>query len=233
MSDTKFRTDNSRYRQVAQNKLTFPQKMLALCTVMLLLSVPDIGRAQTQAAHKLAGFVLGGKMADYRDRVQQDTTLPIRYFESLREVETVPLKGYKTAVVIYGTCIQPERIVRLKFKYADSSRAFYEELLAHFKELYGDPDEWLGDAFHTVLAWKWSFIDENKNKISLILQHNTQNEEEKEGNAVKLTLWNLMREEARCFENRSKQAPANQNKNQISDLQKPNSIDWNWLVPQP
>ena len=233
MSDTTFRSFNSRYDKVMQNILTFPQKLFVLCSVILLISAPDIGRAQTQAPHRLAGFVLGGNMADYRDRVQEDTTLPIRYFESLKEVETVPLKGYKTALVIYGTCIKPDRILRLKFKYADSSRAFYEELLKHFKDLYGDPDEWLGDAFHTVLAWKWSFIDENKNRISLILQHNTLNEEEKEGNAVKLTLWNLMSAEARCFEDRSNQAPANQNQNQTLDLEKPSSIDWNWLVPQP
>jgi hypothetical protein len=188
MLDIKIRSYDGRYGKVVKNSLISFKKVFVLWGVMLLISLPGIGQAQARVPHRLAGFVLGGNMADYRDRVQEDTTLPIRYFESLKEVETVPLKGYKTALVIYGTCIKPARIMRLKFKYADSSRAFYEELLKRFKELYGDPDEWLGDAFHTVLAWKWSFIDENKNNISLILQHNTQNEEEKEGNAVKLTM---------------------------------------------
>ena len=148
-------------------------------------------------------------------------------------METVPLKGYKTALVLYGTCIKPARIVRLKFKYADSSKAFYEELLKRFKQLYGDPDEWRGDAFHVVLAWKWSFMDEHNNDISLILQRNTRDEEEKEGNAVKLTMWNLMRAEARCFESQSKETQADQDQNQTLNLEKSNSIDWNRLVPQP
>ncbi len=233
MLDIGFKTHKLRDAKIAQKKSPAYQKLFVLWSVMFVISLPGIGRSQPQAPHRLAGFVLGGNIADYADQIRRETILPIRYLESLKEAETVPLKGYKTALVIYGTCIKPARIVRLKYKYADSSKAFYDELLKRFKRLYGDPDEWRGDAFHVVLAWKWSFMDENNNDISLILQHNTRDEEEKEGNAVKLTMWNLMREEARCFESRVEEAPAEQDRNQTFAPQRPKSIDWNWFVPQP
>ena len=152
------------------------------------------------APHELAGFVLGGLMDEFKNQVEMDTALPIRYLESLKEVEAKEIKGYKTGLVTYGTCIEPSRIVRLKFKYADNSKNFFEELLERYKEKLGKPDEWRGDPFHIVIAWKWSFTDKDGNNISLILQHNTRDEEEKQGNAVKMTMWNLMLDEDRCFQ---------------------------------
>ena len=79
--------------------------------------------------HELAGFVLGGPMNDFKEKVEMDTVIPIRYLESLKEVEAKHIKGFKTGLVAYGTCIEPSRIVRLKFKYADNSKRFFEELL--------------------------------------------------------------------------------------------------------
>jgi hypothetical protein len=88
---------------------------------MLLLSLggPDI--VQADAPHDLAGFVLGGRMNEFKDQMQMDTVIPTRYLESLKEVEAAEIKGFKTGLVTYGTCIEPPRIVRLKFKYADNS----------------------------------------------------------------------------------------------------------------
>jgi hypothetical protein len=94
-------------------------------------------------------------------------------------------------LVTYGSSIEPSRIVRLKFKYADNSKRFFDELLKRYKANLGKPGEWRGGPFHIVIAWKWSFTDRDGNDISFILQHNTRDEEEKQGNAVKMTLWNL------------------------------------------
>jgi hypothetical protein len=155
-----------------------------------------------------------------------DTALPIRYLESLMEVEAKEIKGYKTGLVTYGSCIEPSRIVRLKFKYADNSKRFFEELLKRYKSNIGKPDEWRGDPFHIVIAWKWSFRDKDGNNISLILQHNTR--EEKKGNAVKMTMWNLMLDENRCFEQKHPEISAPPN----FKFKDPADVDWKPLIPR-
>jgi hypothetical protein len=180
------------------------------------------------APHELAGFVLGGRMDAFKDQVEMDTVLPTRYLESLKEVEAKELKGFKTGLVTYGTCIEPSRIVRLKFKYADNSKRFFEELLERYKANLGKPDEWRGDPFHIVIAWKWSFTDKDGNNISLILQHNTRDEEEKQGNAVKMTMWNLMLDEDRCFEQKHSETSAPPN----FTFKDPAKVNWNPLIPR-
>ena len=121
-----------------------------------------------------------------------ETSLPIRHMESTREVEIKPIKGFKNGLIAYSTCAAPNRIVRIKLKYSDSSKTFYEKLKKHIDARFGKCDEYRGDPFHIVVAWKWSFIDKDNNKISLILQHNTRDEEEKMGNSIKLTMTNLL-----------------------------------------
>ena len=134
----------------------------------------------------------------------------------------------QSGLVTYGTCIEPSRIVRLKFKYADNSKRFFDELLERYKVNLGKPDEWRGDPFNIVIAWKWSFTDKDGNNISLILQHNTRDEEEKQGNSVKMTMWNLMLDEDRCFEQKHPEAGGSPSFT-FSD---PDSIDWKPLVPR-
>jgi hypothetical protein len=182
-----------------------------------------------EAPHELAGFILGDKMAAHMQDVKPETVLPVRYLESLKEVETRDIWGYKNGLIAYTTCATPPRIVRIKFKYADASKAFYDALLKRFKERFGEPDEYRGDPFHIVVAWKWSFTDKNNNDISLILQHNTRDEEEKMGNAVKLTMWNLLNEELRCFEKKHPEAAASASAG--FKFNPSESIDWNHFIP--
>lgn len=189
---------------------------------------PSICQA-AEAPHELAGFVLGGNMDAYMQNVDPETVLPVRYLESLKEVETRDIWGYKAGLIDYTTCITPPRIVRIKFKYADASKAFYDALLKRFKERFGEPDEYRGDPFHIVVAWKWSFKDKHNNDISLILQHNTRDEEEKTGNAVKLTMWNLFNEEMRCFEKKQPKAAASGSTG--FKFNPSESIDWNHFIP--
>lgn len=183
------------------------------------------------APRELAGFVLGDLLDHHRKRLREDTVLSTRFFESLKEVETIPLIGYKSSLAYYGTCRQPLRIVRLKFKYADPSKEFYSELLERFTIRFGEPDKWRGDPFGIVLAWKWSFLDPKGNDISLILQHNLKDEEEKKGNAVKLTAWNLMQAEFRCFEKKTGGLTGG-DKDRGFDFREGRKIDWDWFVPK-
>ena len=128
-----------------------------------------------------------------------ETALPIRYMENIKEVEVKPIKGFKSGLIAYSSCTSPGHIVRIKLKYKDSSKTFFEDLLNGIKKKYGEPDEYRGDPFQILIAWKWSFIDKESNRISLTLQHNSQDADEKKGNAIKLAMTNMIEEDQRCY----------------------------------
>jgi hypothetical protein len=184
------------------------------------------GVCLAQVPHQVGGFTLGTNIADSKDRVKMETALPIRYNTFLHEVEIKPREGFKSGLIAYGTCAEPGRIVRIKLKYADSSKQFYEALLKHFKKKFGEPIEYRGDPFQVVIAWKWSFVDKNDKRISLTLMHNSRDEEEKMGNAVKLTLHNLIEKERRCFE---KKQPGSQETYLQETVRHPN---WEVFIPR-
>jgi hypothetical protein len=202
------------------------KKYVVFGLLMLISGMPHGVRAE--APRSLAGFVLGGRMSDFENRVDMNTVIATRYLESLKEVEAKEIRGYKTGLVTYGTCIQPPRIVRLKFKYADSSKSFFDALLKRYKMNLGQPDKWRGDPFHIVIAWKWHFTDKDGNRISIILQHNTRDEEEKQGNSVKMTMWNLMLDEDRCFEKHHPETAKPPN----FTFKGPDSVNWTPLIPR-
>ncbi len=203
------------------------KKIMILGVIGIITLVLNGGYA-AEVPHQLAGFVLGGEMNDYKDLLKLDTILPIRYFETLKEVEIKEIEGFKTGLITFGTCSEPWKVVRFKFKYADSSKKFYNKLLKRFKKRFGEPNEWRGDPFHIVLAWKWSFTDKDNNRISLILQHNTRDQEEKKGNSVKMTMWNLIEKETLCHEKKR----AETGKKSPKTGRKSKKIDWNIFIPR-
>ena len=176
------------------------KKKVGIGMAVLLLFIPGITLAE--APHQVGGFVLDQNIKKFEDRVIIDTALPVRYAENIKEVEIKFTQGFKSGLIAYGTCARPGNIVRIKLKYADSSKQFYEDLLKKFKKRFGEPNEYQGDPFHIVVAWKWSFVDQQNHRISLILQHNSKDEEEKMGNAVKLTDTTLMEEDLLCYKNK-------------------------------
>jgi hypothetical protein len=163
----------------------------------LLLSVPTMTLAE--APHQVGGFVLNQNIAEFKGRVIMDTALPVRYMENIEEVEIKLSKGFKSGLIAYGTCANPGHIVRIKLKYMDSSKGFYKDLLKRFKKRFGEPDEYRGDPFHILVAWKWSFVDTQNHRISLTLQHNSMDAEEKKGNAVKIADTTQIEEDGLCF----------------------------------
>ncbi len=172
--------------------------ILAVMGVLILSGVTWAGGAPKT----LAGFELGLDVGNFKELLDMDTVLPVRHLESLKEVETKESPGYKSGLVYYSTCIEGQPVIRVKLKCADSSEKFFDDLLAQYRKRFGAPDEWRGDPFKIVVAWKWSFTDENGDRIGLIIQHNRLDEEEKKGNSIKLTNNTLMEKEFACFDAR-------------------------------
>ena len=151
-----------------------------------------------KAPQQIAGLVLGEQIATFVDLVQMETAIQLRDRKYLREVRIREIDGYRSGTVSFGNCNKPGQIVRIKLKYEYSDKKFYNELLDQFKKKFGEPDEWRGDPFHVIIAWKWSFTDEDNNKISLILQH-SRDEDYKWGNSVKFTNTTLLEQEQNCY----------------------------------
>jgi hypothetical protein len=196
----------------------------------LFLIVIGIGLAYgtclAETPSQVAGFKLGTDISLYKDSVDMSTALPIRYAESITEVEIKSTDLLTSGLIAYGTCADPGKVVRIKLKYADSGRDFYNKLLSQFEKKFGKPDEWRGDPFHIVIAWKWSFVDKAKNRISLILQHNKLDTDEKIGNSIKFTLTDAIEKERLCYE---KSHPgASVSPTGTSPVQ----INWDMLIPK-
>jgi hypothetical protein len=166
-----------------------------LCAMVFL--IPDQVSAE-KAPSTIAGITLGEQISTFVDLVQMETSIVLRDRQYLREVRIRDIDGYKSGTVDFGTCSKPGQIVRIKFKYEDAHKNFYDELLERFKKKFGEPDEWRGDPFHVIIAWKWSFRNKKGNNISLILQH-SRDEEYKWGNSVKITNTSLMAQERLCY----------------------------------
>lgn len=163
--------------------------------LITLLLVPGIAVAEMPT--QVGGFVLNTDVERYQDRLKPETTLPIRFMEAIKEVETRHSPGFKSGYIAYGSCAAPGKIVRIKLKYEDGSKGFYEKLLDSYRDKFGKP-QWLGDPFHVVSTWKWSF-GEGEQKVDLYLQHNLSDKDEKFGNSVKLTMVNMVEQEMACF----------------------------------
>ena len=190
---------------------------------LLAVATPQLCLAE--APHKLGGIVLGGELSHVVDLLIQETIMPVRHLESLKEAEVMVPEGFKTGIITYTTCEKPMRVVRIRFKYADGSKKFYNQLLKRYESRFGKPGEWRGDPFHIKIAWKWQFVDTAGNSISMVLQHNTKDQDEKKGNSVKMSMWNLVDQEARCFE----KAHSSDTGKKIEERK---SVDWKQLIPQ-
>jgi hypothetical protein len=174
------------------------KKQSTILLALVFLGITGTGLAG-EAPHAVAVFKLSDNIADVKDYVIMETALPIRYMENIEEVELKPIEGFKSGMIGYATCSAPGQIVRIKLKYQESSKKFYDKLLKRIKDKYGEPLEYRGDPFHILISWKWSFVDEAGNRISLTLQHNSMDTEEKIGNAIKLTMTSLIEEDQRCY----------------------------------
>ncbi|MDW7771556.1 MAG: hypothetical protein SCH71_01575 [Desulfobulbaceae bacterium] len=166
-----------------------PPRVLLLLAI-LLLPAAGSSAADNNVPYEINGFRLGASIDEY------DFITSHNY---LKEVVIENIGGFRKGEISYGVCERPGEIVRIKMKYKDLSRKFYDELLRRYRAKFGKPDEFTGDPFGIVLEWKWRFTDEKNNYITVSLQHNLKNIDENIGNMVKLTMPDRIEAERMCF----------------------------------
>ena len=204
------------------------KKIKIIISFIPVLLISLYGICLAQVPHEAGGFILGDNISNYGEKIRMDTAIPIRYMEWINEVEIDPPDGFKSGLIWYGTCASPGKIIRIIVKYNDLSKDFYEKLLSLCKKRFGEPDEWRGDSFHVVISWKWNFTDNNGNRIGLIVQHNTKDSSERKGNSIKLSMGNLMDDEAECYAIKNQESegqPTGTGNKPLEDL------NWDKLVP--
>jgi hypothetical protein len=195
----------------------------------LLLSLCGVAGA-VDGPEGVGGFVLGDDIDRYKDTADLMSVLPIRYAEYLREVVIKDIPGFKTGQIYYGVCENPGKILRIRLKYADGSKDFFEELLTRVKDRFGDPTEWRGDPFGVVIAWKWSLKTKSGRQVSMILQYNSMDDEESKGNTIKLALTEEMQKERACYLKSHPDSVDNPDGRPAGGT--PQRGDWQALVPR-
>ena len=110
----------------------------ATLTCAVLLCLAGMAGA-ADGPRQVAGFVLGDDIAAYKDTADLMSALPIRYAEYLREVIIKDVPGVKTGQIYYGVCQNPGKILRIRLKYSDSSKKFFEDLLERPRNASASP----------------------------------------------------------------------------------------------
>jgi hypothetical protein len=204
-----------------------------LCVLVVAAPLFCSSPSHAEAPRKIAGFGLGMNINQYQDLLRMDTAIPIRHMEYLTEVETAKIEGYKSGYISFGTCAQPGRIVKVKFKYEVPDKWFFDELLKRFEKRFGKPSEWKGDPFRTLIAWKWSLKDPQKNIVSMILQHYSGEDEEfTRGNSLRLTIREFLDEEQQCYEKKFPEPPDTHEQPGKWRAEDKNRIDYSRFVPE-
>jgi hypothetical protein len=206
------------------------KKFIIICLSLSAVFVCGTSLAG-EAPRQISVFALNQNISELKDYVIMETALPIRHMENIEEVEIKSMKGIKSGLISYATCASPGNIVRIKLKYLDPSKKFYGDLLKRIKKKFGEPAEYRGDPFHIVLSWKWSFIDKNNQRISMTLQHNSLDTEEKLGNSIKLTNSSLIEEDLKCYKAKSLDQRAKL-RHRDWQVMTPGLSGWDLFVPQ-
>ncbi|MEE4165891.1 MAG: hypothetical protein V2I35_07825 [Desulfocapsaceae bacterium] len=194
-------------------------KTLVLAAIFQIL-VPAASGFCIEIPKEIGGFRLGEDITEYSD---------IEYSNYLKEVVVTDWHGFRNGVISYGICAAPGKIVRISMKYEDSSKDFFDTLLKKYKDKFGKPLIWGGDAFGILTKWKWVFIDENNTRVNLILQHNLRNHNENIGNMVKLYYPEREQEERLCF---IEQCEINKTEEQQKEMRERQEMNWDYLIPR-
>lgn len=195
--------------------------LLALLLVILSFS-PFSGYAghDIEVPHEVAGIKLGEDIADYQD---------IEYSNYLKEVIVNDWHGFRKGIIYYGVCDSPGIIVKLRMKYEDNSKDFFNNLMKRFKKKFGPPTEWKGDSFGIKHIWKWKFRDKEGRSVSMSLQHNLKDPNNSIGNEVKMSYPEQIELERLCFIRQCEQIESPEEQKRREKLKE---TGWDYLIPK-
>lgn len=125
-------------------------------------------------------------------------------FLSEVRIKADALSGVRGGSLSFGNCKNLGSLVRIKIKFHNHSKKLFNRLLDKYKDSFGNPDNYLGDAFKNVIAWEWLFENDKGKKISLVLMW-SRDKEIRPGVSIKMTQLSLLDEEYDCYKTQFEQ----------------------------
>ncbi|WP_460031936.1 hypothetical protein [Megalodesulfovibrio paquesii] len=179
-----------------------------LLPALLLLLLPGTAHAQLPA--KLFGIVLGEPISTYAALIDNATDARDRDALYVNEVDlkSALFPGVRGGSISYGNCANPGAVVGLKLKLDDPDQGTFNALYQRYEKAFGKPSEYQGDAFKTVIAWKWRFVKGNE-ETQVVLTW-SKDPEMRPGTSVKMRHRTLWEAEYQCQQQRQgkTEAPA-------------------------
>ena len=171
-------------------------KRIIVALAFLVLAASSV---QAESYTTIAGITLGDDVSRYEDILRMGTATDLKDSLYMREVKLRQggVSGIRGGSVCYAVCNEKGRVARLKLKFEDRSPDLFEKLLKLYTKKFGSPGEWLGNAFHTVLAWKWE-LKSGDNVVEVVLMY-SQLDDLRPGVSIKATLNNLWESERECW----------------------------------
>lgn len=171
--------------------------------IILLALVALVISAGTASASGLplniAGIKLGDDISKYAPLCDMKAAGTLQDAPFLDETSILPgaIPGVRGGSIDYGNCLNKGKILRIKLKFTDMSKGFYKKLYKAYEDKFGEPDKWLGDPFHNVIAWLWTIKDGGM-QMDLVVQYSVD-PENKPGVSVKMSYRTLMDQEYGCY----------------------------------
>eukprot|EP00831_Metopus_contortus_P064344 TRINITY_DN57605_c0_g1_i1.p1 TRINITY_DN57605_c0_g1~~TRINITY_DN57605_c0_g1_i1.p1 ORF type:complete len:248 (+),score=49.93 TRINITY_DN57605_c0_g1_i1:96-839(+) len=141
----------------------------------------------------LAGFTLGTDVKRYADLCALDKAIPVSDDPFLSEalLKEGILPGVRGGSLAFGNSMFPGKLVRIKLKFHEKDQGLFNKLHSKYLTAFGEPDQYLGDAFKNVIAWEWQFKNGKGEEISLVLMW-SRDQDVRPGVSIKMTNKTLM-----------------------------------------
>jgi hypothetical protein len=159
------------------------------------------GPVRADSFNTIAGIELGTGIEHYWDLLYEDTATEIPDVLFIKEVKLKPgaIPGVRGGSLSYTVCSGEKRVARVKLKFADRSEKLFKDLDRLYRNTWGKPDQWQGDAFKNVQAWQWVLGKGGDEEVEVVLMY-SKVDDMRPGVSIKMTLTSLWEQERECWE---------------------------------
>lgn len=192
------------------------KKFAVLVSSITLFLCFATGSQALKSPSSIAGITLQTPAESCTPAPETATYLQEKYIEAP--------EPFRKISILTGNCKRKGQILKIKAKYQDKSKAFFKALHEELAKQYGSKGDWEGDAFGILNSWKWSFKDENGNRVVMSLEYNNKNTELSMGSVLKISYPIFMEEERLCSLRGIKKEQT-----VIPDI---DDIEWNKYIPK-
>lgn len=179
------------------------KKMYVIILAAIVCSVMSLGApamAGDEFPTTLAGFSLGDEVKIYSEYCHLEKAVPGSDAPFLTEAVIKPdaLPGVRGGSLIFGNCNHKGELVGIKLKFHDRGKGLFDKLYKQYVRKFGEPDNYVGDAFKNVIAWQWVFKNDSNEEVSVILMW-SRSPQMRPGVSIKMVHRTREKQELDCY----------------------------------